>query len=112
MCLTSCSLSCSEAISTSSGLDASHLELAELAAAKRGAPPVALAGGLELVDEAAKRRPVAQREPEHVEGQAGDRPDLGRPGCPGNLLPHAHERRQRAADTLHLPDPVELGHSD
>src|SRR5581483_9587862 len=109
MCLTSCSFSCSEAISASS-LDSPHDELAELAASKRRSPLNHLAGRLELVDEAAERAAVAQRQADDVERRAGERPEARRAGRARDLLPHRDERRQHAAEALDVPDAVELAH--
>jgi hypothetical protein len=96
----------------SSALDSLQLELAELAAAKRRPPAIAVAVGLELVDEAAERSAIAQREPDDVERRARQATELRRTCAPCDLLANADHRRQRAADAFDIPGSVELFHDD
>ena len=96
----------------SSCLDPFQLELAELPAAKHRAAAVALFVALEHVDEADERRAVAERHPDHVEWHPWQRADVRRPRTTRDLLAHPGQWRQRPADPLDLPDPVELSHSD
>src|SRR5947208_1875750 len=111
MCLTSCSFSCSEAMSPSS-FRSLHLELAVLVTSKRRPAEVARPVRRQLVDEAAERAVISERPAHDVEGHAGKRADLRRTGRPRDLLAHAEERRQGAADPPDVPDPVELAHED
>jgi hypothetical protein len=89
---------------------ACQCESPELAAPKRRSSTEAVAVRLELVDEAAEGRAVAEAEAVDVEGHPGERA-AGRLAA-GSLdaLLHADERGQQAASALHVPDTVELGH--
>jgi hypothetical protein len=88
----------------------SESESPELASSKRGSADIAVAVRLELVDEAAERRSVAQAEAVDVERDAGERADPGLAAASCDALLDPDERRQQAASTLHVPDAVELGH--
>jgi hypothetical protein len=88
----------------------SQCESPELTASKRRAPSEALAVRLELVDEAAERRAVAEAEADDVERRSRQRPARRLAAGAVDALPHADERREQAASALQVPDTVELGH--
>src|SRR3954463_1726385 len=85
-------------------------ESPELASAKRRPSAKAVAVGLELVDEAAEGRAVVEAETGDIERGTRQRPALRLAAGPVDALPHAGERRQKAAAALHVPVTVELGH--
>src|SRR5438445_1281358 len=71
---------------------------------------VAAVGWLEPVDEHRKRRAIVELETPHLERHPGDVRELGRPARAADPLHAAVQGRERAADALDLPDPVELTH--
>jgi hypothetical protein len=89
---------------------ACQCESPELTAAKRGSAAEAVAVRLELVDEPAERRAVAEAETDDVEGHPRQPPVRRLAAVPMDAFPHADERRQQAASALHVPLTVELGH--
>ena len=90
--------------------DAHEYKPAEFAAAKRRPAKVVVAGRLELVDEALKRRPVVQVAADDVERNAEEGTDPRLAARARDALLDADHRREDAADALHVPDAVELAH--
>src|SRR5439155_17839123 len=90
--------------------DAREYKPAESAAAKRRSSEVAVAGRLELVDEALERRPVVQVAADDVERDTEQRADPRLAARAMDALLDADHRREDAADALHVPDAVELAH--
>ena len=85
-----------------------HAELSELASCDRGVAEVPAVLRLEPVHEQAEGRVVVKLETANLERHPGGVGELRRPVPAVDPLAASVERRQRTADPLHTPDPVEL----
>src|ERR1051325_6819294 len=85
-----------------------HPESSVLTTAEQGSAGETIAFRREEVDKATKRRPVAEREADHVEWYPGDRAYQSFPDGSSDSLAHADERRQQPSGSLDLPQAVQV----